>query len=218
MQITKDLDRFFNAESTYDRLVRSENEIRKANADREHQDALQARRARECLENGIGPMEAPPKQANIVDALNGTVAQGDGLNAILNLRKMQELERKTPSQHNRFEKSAAFNRLHPDAEGHRFRRASRFDGDFRPGDDVTSGARGDRDDARDQRYVSELRAGKVRDAAGRLVGDNVGGRYWPAAGEPEGIDPAFLLEAARLLLEAVRRERAGYPRGRRDQT
>jgi hypothetical protein len=91
-----------------------------------------------------------------------------------------------------------------------------------PGTSVTPGA-GDRD-ARRERYVPPATAGRIRDAAGRLIGDgraertgetdiNDGSDHW-ADGRVSAIRAAFLLDAARAVIEAVRARAA---QGRRDR-
>ena len=151
-----------------------------------------------------------------------------GLAALAEIRKGQKYGYKTAADHNRAHER--FERLHPGLA-----RVTNVPRDptwsepgyqsYIPGTSVTPGA-GDRD-ARRERYVPPATAGRIRDAAGRLIGDgraertgetdiNDGSDHW-ADGRVSAIQAAFLLDAARALIEAVRARAARFPEGRRDR-
>ena len=56
------------------------------------------------------------------------------------------------------------------------------------------------------RYTSDLRAERVRDAAGSVQGDDAGGRHF-ADGEPEAVVARWLLAEAKRLIAAVNTRR-----------
>jgi hypothetical protein len=61
------------------------------------------------------------------------------------------------------------------------------------------------DDARSQRYTPDLaEAKKLLDAAGRLASGDPRARDYRSGGQPESIAAEFLLDAARVLVAAVR--------------
>jgi len=169
---------------------------------------------------------------SLVDLLNGVgqeraARELPGVLMLEGIRKQQQLGRRTAADHNRaherFEKSEAFNRLHPGL------RRAYGDGRQDASGKWETGPRGnfDFDAARDpgrrqnssfqwsDEFAPPQGVSQVRDSAGRVRGDNEGGRHF-AVGEPEGIDPSFLLDVARALIEAVRTQRANFPKGRRD--
>ena len=154
-----------------------------------------------------------------VDFLNAMVTMDAsqemaGLDAVLHIRKMQAIGRRSPSAHNRahdrFERAGGvegFDRRYPGA----LARRSNFE--------VTSADPGNQEGSRfeqGERFAPELRAGRrVGDAAGSMSGDV--GERWPS-GRVEPITAEWLLSAALALITAVREQRANFPEGRRDQT
>ena len=152
---------------------------------------------------------------NFVDILNGETRGrvGEiGLEGIAKIRDRYQYDggRRTAAQHNaaheRFEKSADFNRLHPASRSH-LRRASDFD--LRPGEEPGNPF-GSRFQWSDE-FAPPQGVRRVPDARGSVQGDNERGRHF-AGGEPGAVDLDWMLEAARMLIEAVRSR--GYGRGR----
>ena len=195
-------------------------------------EAETASSARNRLEKG-SPSSARRNFAGMLNELVRDAAGRElpGLAALAEIRKGQKYGYKTAADHNRahFEKSEAFNRLHPESGGTNVPRDPTWSEpgyqSYIPGTSVTPGA-GDRD-ARRERYVPPATAGRIRDAAGRLIGDgraertgetdiNDGSDHW-ADGRVSAIRAAFLLDAARALIEAVRARAARLPEGRRDR-
>jgi hypothetical protein len=139
-----------------------------------------------------------------------------GVEALNAIRKAAQQNSSSENYgYQQFEKLAeeAFNRLHP---GSRLSRASDFD--FRSGE---PGARGSRFE-QSGKYDPPRRVGIVADAAGRLRGDgraertgetdvNDGSDHW-ASGRVTPIDAEWMLEAARMLIEAVRSRKFGQSR------
>ena len=73
-----------------------------------------------------------------------------------------------------------------------------------------------------KRYVTPLRATQVRDAGGAMHGArstedgvNSGSDHW-ASGNVEAIEAAWLLDAARAIIAAVKLRAMRFPEGRRD--
>jgi hypothetical protein len=136
---------------------------------------------------------------DFVGVLNALIADAagkelPGLAALEGIRKMQRHGYRTAADHNRayekFERAVAesFNRLHP-------KRASSAP--------VAANVIGS-DDARDQRFTSDLEARRLLDAAGRLASSNSRDQdHWPS-GEPEAVAAQFLLDEARRLIAAIR--------------
>jgi len=58
---------------------------------------------------------------------------------------------------------------------------------------------------------AEGSARRVRDAGGSVRGDNEGGRHWPR-GEPEPVDPEFVLAVARAIIAMVNSRK--YPQNK----
>ena len=157
---------------------------------------------REALEKANhGATNAP--RMDLVGWLNGQVRAGTGPEAITKLRDKYQYpggyrsaDRHNQS-HERFAKSADFNRLHPGS----LRRAAAE----RP--------RNDFDNAADERYVTPLTGTyeRVRDARGSVRGDNRGDRHF-AGGEPASIDAEFLLAVARAVIAMVNSRSYGQGR------
>jgi hypothetical protein len=66
-----------------------------------------------------------------------------------------------------------------------------------------------------ERYDPPRVAGKVPDAAGKLRSGNQRARDHWSSGDIESIDPAYLLESARMLIAAARAWALRFPEGRR---
>jgi len=175
--------------------------------EREQDQAEDDRHTRDQLERQSPKMVT--SRVDIVGRLNA-VARADaaGLRPAVErlgaIRKAQEKARFKAAESNygyqRFEKLAeeVFDRLHPGSL--RWAAAERPRNDF--------------DNAADQRYVTPLTGAyeRVRDADGSLRSDARTRRdHWPS-GEVGDIKAEFLLEAARLLIEAVRSRQ--YAQGR----
>jgi hypothetical protein len=209
--------------STRERLEKSEQDIRKARLEREHEQREGDRAQRERLER-----QSPSgSRLSLVDILNGhsreRAASEGGLDVITKLRADQELGRRTASQHNRsyerFEKSADFNRLMPVNSGGSYGEARlvetravkpRGQFDFDAGRDP--GRRQDSQFQWSDKFDPPGRVGRVRDAAGSMDADaRTRADHWSGQGL-HGIDPAFLLDVARRLIEIVNSPR--YARGR----
>ena len=174
-------------------------------------EAESASRTRNRLEKG-SPSSARRDFAGMLNALVVDSASRElpGLAALESVRKRQQLGYKTAADHNRayekFEKSESFNRLLP---------ASLTRSRFEIGPRDPGNWDGSRFEA-DEPYVSPLCANRVPDAGGELISEDRRARdHWPS-GEPEVIQAAWLLEAARALILAARERARNALEGRHD--
>ena len=201
---------FHDAESTYDRLVRSEKELNQARERRHQQERDEARTQREMLEKG-SPSGA---RRGLVNILNGMAAntppETPGVEAIERVRDLQRAHDRTVAHHNRehtyFEKAGgleSFDRLHPSSSRSQLARRSNFEiGRDSPG--MQERTRFDWS----ERYDPPQTAPRM-ESRGRVRGDNANGGHF-AAGEPEAIIAAWLLEEARRLIENARSRTVGH--------
>jgi hypothetical protein len=189
----------FTGEGSLERGRRDAHEGREAIERRARIEAEAASAVRNRLEKG-SPSAGRRNFAGILNAMAAGSASKEmpGLEAIAAIRKGQRHAYKSAADHNRtyarLEKQGGlegFNRLHPGSVGP--------------------------DDARNERYVTPLAEGdtyqRVKDALGGVTG---GGAAQRSSGEVEGIEPEFLLDVARMLLEAVQAGARRFPEGRRD--
>ena len=203
-----------DGDSGFQRGRREAREGREETQRRARIEAEDARATRDRLERGS---PSAPRRS-LVNILNGMVTQDAasemaGLDAILGIRKAQRLGYRTAADHNlahaRFEKRGgpeAFNRLHPDS----LRKAPQ-EPDLAANDPPYR-----------KPYVTPLRATQVRDAGGAMHGArstedgvNSGSDHW-ASGNVEAIEAAWLLDAARAIIAAVKLRAMRFPEGRRD--
>ena len=207
--------------STREILEKSEQEIRKARSDREHalREDDKATRAKLERQSASGSRRGLVSLLNAMEYGRAAVASPD-LGFLTKLRDDQQLARRTPQRHNRehakFEKAQAaegFNRLHPSSP---LSRGSGFD--FRSDDPGMSGRSnfGQWDRFAPPQRGEDGSGSIVPDAAGSLQSDDPRARDHWSSGRVEAIQAAFLLEATRLLVEAIRTQRANFPKGRRD--
>ena len=164
---------------------------------------------------------------NLVDILNEgerqrTASEMPGLDAIAKVRNGQRYGYRTAADHNRaharFEKSEAFNRLHPGALKRTMPTPVGSSGwPVGPRSDFNFDERdpGNRDGSRfghNEKFDPPQRAGRVRDSEGELRSDHARARDHWASGRVEPVDTEWMLDAARALIEAVRSRR--YAQGK----
>ncbi len=181
-------------------------------AKREREEASATRRR---LEAGAPQVRAGLAKVNAmagVDIVAGRSAESvlGGLRAMANL-PASHWSKRTAAQHNasydRLTKAAEnLDRLHPSSRG--LRRASGYEiGPDSPGRRRNSSFQWS------DEFDPPQGVRRVPDARGSVDGDNERGRHF-AAGEPEAIVAAWLLQEARRLLENARSRTVGhgYPR------
>jgi hypothetical protein len=211
----------FTGEGDFERGRREANEGRERIARRARIEAEEASAARTRLERG-SPSSGRRNFAGMLNALAKGHAEREApsLLEIIALREIQKSTGyKTAADHNRaharFEKAVGgeegFNRLHPLARGTSVPRDPEWNEPghrgYKPGTSVAPGA-GDAD-ARDERFVSPLRARALGEVAGKLIADARTMRDHGSSGQVTGISPEWLLDAACVLLEEAREMAAG---------
>lgn len=207
-------NRFWNEESTRDELAKAERTINEARSARERATRAEDRAQREALEK-----QSPSAlRRDFVGWLNdgarhdAVISATSGYDAIEKIRAQQRQHEQDVAAHNGAHreyvlKSAdveGFNRLHP------LRRSA-----FEIGRD-DPGARGASRFLPGEKYDPPRSVDRLPDVEGSM---NSHARtrldHW-AAGRLEGIEPEFLLDVARVLIEAVRSQ-TRFPEGRRDR-
>jgi hypothetical protein len=160
-----------------------------------HDYTKEDRKHRERLEAQSVPMARADRVASLNRLAAGDVLQRSAAAVLTGLRNSAQGRARVINDLNARHDAAlakgvaaeAFNRLHP---------LSRAAADFRPRPEQEPDSEGT-DAAKDERYVSPLRAAKVPGAEGRIEG---GGRHYEPKGEPSSIEPEFLtVEQMRVI-------------------